>query len=86
MIEEMSKIKNITLRVSDDFHYSAKSFATKQRISLQDYMVTTIEDDLISKKAFVKSPDTIAKLLGGFSDEEFIEVVTRMREERQNKK
>jgi|GEM_PF-3423503 len=85
--EEVNKIKNITLRVSDDFHYSVKMYASKIGIPLQSYMIETVEKDLNSKNAYVKSPDTIAgmlisEMLDGLSDDELLAVIKRAKEEK----
>ena len=82
----MIPIKNITLRVSDDFHYSVKTHATREGLTLQGYMIYTIEKDLKSKNALVKSPDTIAELFDDLTEEQMIEVIKRVKEEKLNKK
>jgi len=80
------QIKNITLRVSDDFHYSVKTFATNQGKTLQSYMIETIESDLKSNNAFVETPNFISEVLEGLSDSEVLEVIKRAKEEIKNKK
>ena len=86
IISEVIQIRNITLRVSDDFHYSVKTFATKKGISLQSYMVETVERDLKENKAFVKSPESLAELMDDLSEEDLLEVLKRVREEKRSKK
>ena len=81
-------MKNITLRVNDDFHYSAKTYASNAGTTLQNYMISTVTKDLVDKKAYIKSPNTIAgmlitDLLDGLSDEEMLEVIRRAKKEKQ---
>lgn len=83
-IQEVRIIKNITLRVDDDFHYSAKQYALKNQMTLQEYMVKTVRADLEAKNAFVKSP--IAKLIDELSDEELRELANRIKEKDNDKK
>lgn len=86
LYEEVSTIRNITLRVSDDFHYSVKTFSARQGTSLQNYMIDTVERDLKSKNAFVKFPDALAEMLDDLSEEEMLEVLRRVREEKKKRK
>lgn len=85
-LQEVRRIKNITLRVSDDFHYSVKTFAAKQGITLQGYMIDVIEKDLEKNKAYVKSPETIADIIDDLSEDELLQIVKQIKENKRNKK
>ena len=85
-VQEVRIIKNITLRVSDDFHYSVKTFANKQGIPLQTYMISVIEKDLQANKAYMKSPETIAGIFDDLSEEELLQIVKQIKESKQSKK
>lgn len=78
------KIKNITLRVSDDFHYSVKTYAAEQGMTLQSYMINVVEKDLEANKAYKKSP--IAELVDNMSEDELIEMLNRIKEKKDTKK
>lgn len=80
---EVRKIKNITLRVSDDFHYSVKTYATKEGKSLQSYMIEVVTDDLKAHNAFTPSP--ITELVGNLTDSEMAEMVKLIKERKQKK-
>lgn len=80
----MSKIKNITLRVSDDFHYSAKTYATSKGMTLQGYMIDVVSRDLESNNAFKKSP--IAELVDELTDEELTEMLKLIKERKDTQK
>jgi len=60
-------------------------------ISLQSYMIKTIEKDLKSNKAYIESPNTVAgmlisEMLDGLSDYELLAVIKRAKEEKEKKK
>lgn len=84
--QEVRTIKNITLRVSDDFHYSAKTFATKQNITLQKYMIDVVESDLRANNAFIKAQSVTEALVNDLSEEEVLELVKQIKEKRKGKK
>ncbi|MCM1330928.1 MAG: hypothetical protein NC253_16025 [Ruminococcus sp.] len=80
---EVRKIKNITLRVSEDFHYSVKTYATKEGKSLQSYMIDVVTDDLKAHNAYISSP--ITELVDSLTDKEVAEMVKLIKERKQNK-
>ena len=53
---------------------------------MQNYMIDTVERDLKSKNAFVKFPDALAEMLDDLSEEEMLEVLRRVREEKKKRK
>lgn len=80
----MLNIKNITLRVSDDFHYSVKTYAAKQGMTLQGYMINVVEEDLYKNNAYQKSQ--IAELVDNMSDDEIVEMLRRIKEKKNTEK
>lgn len=80
----MFNIKNITLRVSDDFHYSVKTYAAKRGMTLQGYMINVVEEDLYKNNAYQKSQ--IAELVDNMSDDEIVEMLRRIKEKKNTEK
>ena len=80
---EVRNIKNITLRVNDDFHYSVKTYATKKGKSLQAYMIDVVTDDLKANNAYKLSP--ITELVDNLTDSEMAEMVKLIKERKQKK-
>lgn len=80
----MIKIKNITLRVDDDFHYSVKTYAATKNMTLQGYMIDIVKKDLEANKAYKKSP--IAELVDSMSEDELVEMLKRIKEKKDTKK
>jgi hypothetical protein len=77
-------IKNITLRVDDDFHYSVKTYSAKKGMTLQKYMIEVVTEDLKKNKAYVKSP--ITDLVDKLTDDEIAEVLEKINERRKREK
>lgn len=84
IILEVLDIKNITLRVDDDFHYSVKTYAAKQGLTLQKYMIDVVTRDLEANNAYTKSP--IAELVDNMSDDEIVEMLKRIKEKKDTQK
>lgn len=80
---EVRKIKNITLRVSEDFHYSVKTYATQKGKSLQSYMIDVVTEDLKANNAYISSP--ITELVDSLTDNEVAEMVRLIKERKQKK-
>ena len=76
--QEVRNIKNITLRVDDDFHYSVKIYAAKKGVTLQQYMIETVTNDLIANNALTKPP--LAELIDNLSAEEVRDLIGRLKE------
>lgn len=84
IILEVLDIKNITLRVDDDFHYSVKTYAAKQGLTLQKYMIDVVTRDLEANNAYTKSP--IAELVDNMSEDEIVEMLKRIKEKKDTQK
>ncbi len=47
---EVSKIKNISFQIDDEFHMEIKIQATKEHKTIKDYIIELIKSDLAQKK------------------------------------
>ena len=71
-------MKTIAVRVSEDLHYSVTKFVQKQGITLQNYVVTTIQQDLEKNNAFIRTPN-LADLIEGLTYAEVMEAIKEAR-------